>query len=102
MSRVVSYVWDHVVAFVALLTTFAHIVARGRAARKQTMPLLSSVEKLVPVIVSALGQGAAFEAGKPVTIAVPAESITLDLTAEGLGKVTVGESGAVLTISKAV
>ena len=55
---------------------------------------------LIPLVVKALSEAAAFEAGQSVSIAIPAESATLDLTAEGLGKVSISESGTTVTIRK--
>jgi len=54
----------------------------------------------LPALVNIIKQGPAFEAGEPVTIPVPAESYELDLTAEGVGKVKVSESGTTLTLQK--
>ncbi len=65
------------------------------------MVSLNSVEKLIPILVQAAGQAGAYEAGKPLTITLPAETITLDLTREGLGRVSVSESGTTLVLQKA-
>jgi hypothetical protein len=97
-----AYLWEHIVAFIALFTTVAHITLRYRARKKYLVAALSSLEKFVPLIIAAMSKGAEFESGKPITLAVPADSITLDLTAEGLGKVTVGESGGMLTFTRVV
>lgn len=56
--------------------------------------------EIVPFIVKALGQAAAFEAGTAITIPVPAETLHIDLSAEGLGHVEVTESGTTITIKK--
>jgi len=55
---------------------------------------------MIPILVKVLSEAAAFESGQPVTIAIPTETATLDLTAEGLGKVQVAESGTTLTLKK--
>ncbi len=97
-TAVASYVWQHIVAFVALLTTWAHI-ARTNPKRKPSVPSLASLDKFGPIIFSALAQAGAFEAGQTVSISVPAESLTIDVP--DVGKVVVAESGTTLTFTKA-
>jgi hypothetical protein len=62
---------------------------------------MASITEFIPEIVKALGQAAAFEAGSAITIPVAPASYTLDLTAEGIGKVAITESGTTVSIKKA-
>lgn len=55
----------------------------------------------VPFVVKALAQAASFEAGQAISIPIPAETLTFDLAAEGLGKVEITESGTTVSIKKA-
>jgi hypothetical protein len=62
--------------------------------------ILNEILGDIPTILSIAKQGAAFESGTAITIPLPAESFTVDLTAEGIGKVEVTESGTTVTIKK--
>jgi hypothetical protein len=63
--------------------------------------ILSEVLGDIPTIIGIAQQGAAFEAGQPININVPAETFTLDLSGVGIGNVKVTESGTTITIQKA-
>ena len=59
---------------------------------------MASVLNEIPQLVAVLQKGAAFEAGQPITINVPAESYTVPIPE--IGNVSVSESGTVITIKK--
>ncbi len=102
MSSAIGYLWEHVVALIALATSMAHIVFTSASNRKRySVALSSSVEKIIPIILTAIKNGADFESGKPMTLPIPSETITLDFTAEGFGKVTITESGGTVQLQKA-
>jgi hypothetical protein len=56
--------------------------------------------KYLSIITSILGQLGNWNMGKPISISVPAETVTVDLGTT-LGKATITESGTTLTITKA-
>ena len=60
---------------------------------------MASILNDIPTLVSILQKGAAFEAGTAVTIAIPAESYTVQVPE--VGAVTISESGTTVTVKKA-
>ena len=57
---------------------------------------------ILPLVGQILTQTTAFIAGQAIVINIPAETAVLDLTAQGIGKVDITESGTTLSIKKAV
>jgi hypothetical protein len=83
-------------AVTALSPKYGHAVIGGLSVIGVTAGfILAQLSKPVA------GSGAAFEAGSAITIPVPAETLKVDLTAEGLGHIEVTESGTTITIKKA-
>ena len=54
---------------------------------------LKAAEQILPAILS-------LEAGAPLSEALPAESVSIDLSKYGLGKFDISESGATAVIKK--
>jgi len=91
---------DHAPGVLALAVSIGHIIHSAMPKKVTAMSVLSSAESILAVVIQAAPQVEAFAAGNPLSINIPKESITIDLTAEGIGKVSVSESGTVLTFQK--
>ncbi len=88
-------------ALLALGTSIGHILSRATSAQKWTKNMGLNATTVIGYVMKGVTAAATFEAGQPVVIDIPAETTTLDLTAEGVGKVKVTESGGTVTIQKA-